>query len=292
MATYVVSDLKDFQHRLVKLAKDRPKDIFPIKCQLGMDGKTASLIWRAPSLDHLKIFHNKYVPRRLTQNIVPLVIHADTVPPKLTGIFPFSRFTPGGGVILQGINLGLDPGEITLLGEFPNGFLSLDKLQWGPTFAAGVVPYVSGVADQDRIDVQVVRSDGFYSNVLSGPFTASHETVILPGTVLKTITSSSIVRLGQSSTEPTIDAFAMSIVAASSGTDRFYVSLKNGWKYAGYFWGADEGVASAPFPDGVEPVGSSEFEISVNWNINFLGSTASYELYILVEGPIGGVPFK
>ena len=95
--------------------------------------------------------------------------------PVITSIFPFSRITPGGAVILLGQNFGNLPGQILI--KFQNQLIGtpLENIQWGDTFAAGTIPSdITGVTDQ-QVTLTVFAQCGAASNDLSVHFTATRD---------------------------------------------------------------------------------------------------------------------
>ena len=115
--------------------------------------------------------------------------------PVITSIFPFSRITPGGSVILLGQNFGNLPGQILI--KFQNQLIGtpLENIQWGNTFAAGTIPSdITGVTDQ-QVTLTVFAQCGAASNDLSVHFTAARDMAAIP---LPRITCSTSVGAGNS----------------------------------------------------------------------------------------------
>jgi len=121
--------------------------------------------------------------------------HLHVVGPVITSIFPFSKITPGGGVILQGQNFGSLPGQILI--KFQNQLIGtpLENIQWGNTFAAGTIPQgITGVTDQE-VTLTVFAQCGAASNDLAVHFTATRDMAAIP---LPRITCSTSVGAGNS----------------------------------------------------------------------------------------------
>lgn len=118
-----------------------------------------------------------------------VVAHLQVLGPVITSIFPFSRITPGGGVILSGNNFGSLPGQILI--KFQNQLIGtpLQNIQWGNTFAAGTIPSgITGVTDQD-VTLTLIAQCGAVSNELSVPFTATRDLAAIPFTRITCSTS-------------------------------------------------------------------------------------------------------
>lgn len=102
--------------------------------------------------------------------------------PTITSIFPFSVIKPGGSVILEGQNFGNLPGQILInipsLHQFAG--TPLENIQWGNTFASGMIPAtITGVPDQ-QVFFTVVAQCGAVSNSSAANFTATRAMVALP----------------------------------------------------------------------------------------------------------------
>ena len=107
--------------------------------------------------------------------------------PWITSMFTLGFFfsfdaTPGALVILQGENFGNVPGQAWIHlerdGKPANYQLEVTPNDWGDTFAAGIVPSISGVLDQ-QATFTVVAQCGATSNTVSGSFVAARDVVDL-----------------------------------------------------------------------------------------------------------------
>jgi hypothetical protein len=89
------------------------------------------------------------------------------------GFFFSSDATPGAFILLQGENFGDMPGQVVLTDwkGMPQHF-QLQNLTWGDAFAAGTVPAISGVGDQQGT-ITVVSQCGAVSNPWPAHFTAA-----------------------------------------------------------------------------------------------------------------------
>jgi hypothetical protein len=174
------------------------------------------------------------------------------VGPAITSTYLSSAVRPGGGVIVQGENFGNLPGQLlihlTRSGQqldFP-----LQDLQWGDSFAAGTIPFVVGVVDQ-QVTFTVVAQCGAVSNAWTANFTATRDFELLQ---FNRITCTSYPGLsnndqcqntggvnwpaecGVSTTGLEHDPSGFQGYHASGygihgnlGNDQFYATLANGW---------------------------------------------------------------
>jgi hypothetical protein len=110
-----------------------------------------------------------------------LAVQAGLAPlPKITALFPLSRITPGGAVIVGGEGFGPQPNQFRLVGNFPGGAVALTVDTWSDTGVSGFVPQVTGVRDQPA-GLQVINSGGRASALWPVSFTAARETVFVKG---------------------------------------------------------------------------------------------------------------
>jgi hypothetical protein len=89
-------------------------------------------------------------------------------------IFPFSVVRPNGGVIITGLNFGATPGELRIhVVDFRGNQLDypLDHLQWGDTFAAGVIQNIQSVIAQN-VTFELINACGSSSRVAGPPLQA------------------------------------------------------------------------------------------------------------------------
>lgn len=96
------------------------------------------------------------------------------VGPSITGMLLGSQVTPDGWVIVQGENFGNLPGKLLMHYKTFSGQqvdVSLLSLQWGDTFASGMIPFFGGAVDQP-VTFTVEAQCGAQSNAWSANFTA------------------------------------------------------------------------------------------------------------------------
>ena len=256
----------------------------------------AFILWEAPSAEAVRDFINGVFtdPQAREFSVFGGITGPLTPGPAITSVFPFSVIRPGGGVIVLGTNFRDTPGLFLLKGNFPGGQVNLTDLQWGDTFAGGVIPQVTGAPDQ-QASLQIVTFDGKSSNLWPVEFTATRQVVLLPGNVLTLIGCGSsgfggIDNCLDFGPPHTIEGFHSSTVDSSAdGQDVYQCELQNGWVFDHYAWGVQDGVNGGPFGPEPDPVGKSSFTIDVHWFFDVF-SSAYYELSIFVVGPVG-VPF-
>lgn len=292
LATHKFKVRAEFDRALFEAMRKAPRGIRIWSRVYHENNREATFTWQARSQEVLKKFFGKIFKGRLMGGIVP--VHFDPDPPMITSVFPFSVIKPNGAVILQGQNFGSFPGQLLLNGpEFPGGSLSLSSLQWGDSFASGVIPNVFGVRDQ-KATLQIVTSTGRKSNVVAVEFTAAREVRMLTGDVFHGKPSEGgLLFVGNATTEYTLKVLSSpdSNAFGNSGTDAFECLLKNGWVYFGFAWTDDtSGINGSPFGPLPEPVNRSDISLFISWFYNSFGS-AQYGIRVFAIGPIG-VPFK
>jgi hypothetical protein len=260
---------------------------------ISEDQKRLLLTWEAPSLHALRDFIGEIIPEAAHRFTLTSIFDMPG-PPLITSVFPFSVIQPNGGVIIQGQNFGSQPGQFLIVGNFPGGQMALTNLQWGDNFAAGVIPWVAGVPDQQAV-LQIVTQDGQPSNQVPVTFTAARTVALLPGTAVTP------VECGQGGSDLCYiagDQDPFTVAGAhgtlfwpggSSGDDVYNVNLANGWVFDHYEWLAQDGINGGPFGLAPDPDELPAFTIDVNWSYGFFGNS-NYELAIYVVGPIG-MPF-
>ena len=259
------------------------------------DRSRAYFLWEAPSEHGLREFIEREFLLAEFNFFGLWIIPAIEFPPAITSVFPFSVIQPGGGVIVQGEHFQGNPGQLLLLLSASGTQLALGNLQWGDTFAAGIIPMITGVPDQPAL-LQVVTQDGKASNQWPVQFTATRAVVRLPGTALTPVACGSggddFCYIG-SDTDPFTVAggHAMSVgFYSASGTDVYNCSLANGWVFDHYQWGTEDGIQGGPFGQAPDPIGQAEFTLAISWFFDVFGSS-SYDIALFVVGP-AGVPFN
>jgi hypothetical protein len=253
------------------------------------------LLWEAPSEEELRDFIDRNFPPVAIHRFGVWNIHAIEFPPVITAIFPFSVIQPGGGVIIQGNHFQNQPGQFVLHLTQSGMQLELTNLQWGDTFSAGTIPLIAGVPDQPAF-LQIITKDGKVSNQWPVQFTATRTVILLPGSALTPVACGSggddFCYIGSSSDPFTVaGGHAMSVgFYSASGTDVYNCSLKNGWVFDHYQWGAEDGIQGGPFGLAPDPVGQSDFTLAISWFFDVFGSS-SYDISLFIIGPTG-VPFS
>lgn len=258
------------------------------------DRSRVYFLWEAPGEHELREFIQRDFPPPEVHHFGLWKIPVIEFPPAITSVFPFSVIRPGGGVIIRGEHLRDKPGQFLLLLSVSGTRVELTNLQWGDTFAAGLIPMITGVPDQPAF-LQVITEDGKASNQWPVQFTATRVVVLLPGTALTPVACGSggddFCYVGSETDPFTVaggHAMAFGLYSAS-GTDVYSCFLGNGWVFDHYQWGTEDGVQGGPFGQAPDPVGQAEFTLAISWFFDVFGS-ASYDISLFVVGPTG-VPF-
>ena len=235
--------------------------------------------------------------------------------PTITSIFPFSVNKPGGTVILQGQKFGNLPGQILInlssLQQFTG--IPLTILQWGDTFAAGVIPEgINGAPDQEAT-FTVVAQCGAVSNSWRAKFIATRAIVTLPFDQISCFSFAignsdncqnigqrnfplecgSILPIGTANPPTGFEGYhASGWGGGETGSDAFYTpfDLKNGWvvdyvtdlSWAGYGGGSYAAEAGASPSGATNP----NVNVNVNWKADACGAII-YTGDIIIIGPLG-----
>lgn len=219
--------------------------------------------------------------------------------PHIDSLFPFSVFSPGGGVILLGSGFGASPGQVRMqILNHPYSYLG--ELSWSDKSVGGTIdPDLAGLTDQ-QVALYVVTASGVASNIVRVRFTARRELVLVPpGDMGFTCgRESDVNECGFSepswSPPPTFTgrhrctgAFDPYFGCNDAGRDVFYAdfSLRSGWKVDHAGLEVYRGRASL---SGAEP-GSSLANGTVSWDT--LENTSLYSVNVYVSGP-AGTPYK
>lgn len=259
------------------------------------DRERIFLTWSVRSRDAIEDFITEHIPAEAHRFEI-IVILDPILFPMITSLFPFSVVQPKGGVIVQGIAFGAQAGKFLLRGAFPGGALELVDLQWGESFAAGVIPWITGVQDQDAF-LQIVTKEGRTSNLFPVRFTAAREVRLLQGDALTPVRcgdegGSDSCYIGGAADPFTVAGFHFAVIwpGSASGQDVYQCTLANGWVFDHYEWNAQNGIQGGPFGQAPDPDGQSAFTVDISWFYDVFGSS-NYELSIFVVGPFG-VPYQ
>ncbi len=256
---------------------------------ISEDQKQLLQTWEALSTKELRGYIETAIPEAAHRfTLIPILDSPG--PPLITSIFPFSVIQPGGAVIIQGQNFGAQPGQFVII--FPGSpplTLPMENLQWGDNFAAGTIPWLLGLKDQEVL-FQIVRQDGAASNQVSAQLTAVRTVALLPGSIVTPVSCGSSgadqCYVGGFQDPFTVAGAHAALFSGGSGSDVYNVQLANGWVFDHYEWLAQDGVNGGPFGQAPDPDGLPAFTIVVNWGSGPLGTSIS-ELAIYVVGPMG-----
>lgn len=222
------------------------------------------------------------------------------------------QLKPGSAVILGGANFGAAEGEVRMYGTFDGGFVKLSVDSWGPKGIGAFVPAIKGVLDQE-VSIKVVRKDGSASNVRKSNFTAAREVRKLKlsdfgtGSCTNALHSTDSCKTsGQSDCGASVcaDHWLGVFGTWAKSTDRYAVTLKNGWTYESHSFKGEAvfepppwewanpillleyGLAPNPKPTlNVAAKGSSPL-LDVSWHVLYMWANR-YDLDVYVTGPAG-----
>jgi hypothetical protein len=248
-----------------------------------------------------------------------------TAPPKIEQIVPFiSNVTPGGTIAIKGSWFGTVKGDARLTGikrwngtaYGGTGHLWLEivtepgKDFWKPTTILARVPsYITQVQDQPA-KLQVKTTSGQWSNDLDVQFRAARQYATLP----RTDSAVKMVSCGDDSNKDVCqpgwvdpddgDWFSSSCgqtfygfhlncwgcVGDDAGTDKFEITLKNGWVIDGgkVYVNVDDGEGFA-FRQEV-PSGVASWKPSIQWSVT-PNDALCHGADVYISGP-KGVPWK
>ncbi len=217
--------------------------------------------------------------------------------PLIETVFPLSVISPGGGVIVQGLSFGKEPGKLLLRLHHEASLTSLGGLTWSSRTVSGTIdPNITGVPDQPAY-LHVIRADGKRSNEVPVTFTARHEVQLLPSSDVQ-VTCSRNADMSNECFPPdgwpfdgTFFAYHSSYTCVfdlcgdlEHGADVVRVHLLNGWVYHSHGRRNTKGKVHPT----VCPREGADFACTTNWETedgsNF---SAYYTLDIFVEGPVG-----
>jgi hypothetical protein len=223
--------------------------------------------------------------------------------------------TPRSSMLIQGCRLGTSPGKITLTAKTTGLRFVVTPTYWSEDSIWASIDLVTGIQDLTAV-LQVTTATGAVSN------TVDVSVIALRGTAILASRPNSFSLTAECGDNSDYDNCAslfkdpgFTIVDHSlggihwsrccfngvSGTDRYFVSLKNGWKVwivsqlsdwsfttCSADWGNDRGHVDQP--TGYTPLTAST-EIDVNWWVDANCSEAWYFFDVYAIGP-SGVPFE
>ncbi|MDQ6770459.1 MAG: hypothetical protein M3Z54_10785 [Gemmatimonadota bacterium] len=221
-------------------------------------------------------------------------------------MFPLSKITPGGGVIVQGENFAAGDGsfgqfELILCSISPctskfQTTLKLENVQWGDTFVAGTIPTYWGPQADISGNLFVARSDGAISNPIPVGFIATRDFAVLPSTDVQSDCSQGADWThcdegGRSGTSAAV--VHTTSYGHDMGTDQFTATLQNGWVFYNMDF-ANEILnrdGNAQPPAGFDPL-SNSLQLRVYWEENGGGwpgdgAFTTYYINLYIMGPKG-----
>jgi hypothetical protein len=203
--------------------------------------------------------------------------------------------TPSGFLLLHGACFGATKGQVFVSGRFPGGALRLAPEDWGGTYAAAVVPDLSGIVDHD-VTVKVYVA-GKFSNELPARFVARRERVDVPWKYTRNTLcthqdfcvsdAAHGLWAGHTATNPVEDI------------DTWHTRLPEGWEFESVSWEPRflTGGAWVRYAGGAENGPPND----ATWNMRWRSSCESggtvgdacfvgYRLHVAAWGPAGTLP--
>lgn len=232
--------------------------------------------------------------------------HSSCSAPVVQEIAMAPPLVPGEELLLNGTCFGTAAGELRLVGNFPGGHLKLTILQWLDHAVSARVPPVTGAKDQISF-LRLVTHDLKLSNARAMPFEATREVKQLKESDMQITCSGTDfdyckapwpgLSLMGGKPMPGATFGASHHVndgdETNMGADIARVSLKNGWKIAGWGWSWGVGLEDESFSFVLPPVGlaegASSATIQTFWGT--VGGAIQYRVDLFVIGP-EGVPYK
>jgi hypothetical protein len=227
--------------------------------------------------------------------------------PQIDNMLIFSKPSPGGAVLVLGKNFGSQPGKFQIVGQF--GTRDLDKLDWGADGKAisGFVPdNICGVQSHPA-KLIVTTKAGAKSNEFQVNYLPKKEWKWLTPSDVQVVTCSQDGNSNTCNGCCWADAFTgqpggaaifgwhsncWGCIGDDSGTDKYQISLKNGWTLSQALFEEDdpgsEGDVNGPSPG--FPSGASSWQPQYSWMATS-GDSVMYAVAIEIEGPCG-VPYK
>jgi hypothetical protein len=249
-------------------------------------------------------------------------------------IVPFSVIRPNGGVIITGLNFGATPGELRIhVVDFRGTGLDypLDHLQWGDTFAAGVIQNIQSVIAQN-VTFELINACGTSSKIAGPPlqafFTPTVDVTAIPVKDVSCIMTSNntgdkcddgegripvectlLGGQGQYGTGPLpspINFWAnhhSGLGGGNSGTDNFSVNLRYTWtvqSVSSFYWAAFSEDGSWYTENAISQNGPKSWaNLSYSgsgekWSVGWSQNSCVYVTYngvVTITGPMG-VPYQ
>jgi hypothetical protein len=221
-----------------------------------------------------------------------IVKDCNTNPPAISRLR--GTLTPNALIAVDGECLGANPGQLKLLGVFPNGSLPITIHEWAYDHVLGMVTDIAGVNDQP-VRVQAVTSTNVAARVLDGAFVARRERVQVPARLIRNIYCPHEDSCGPASGSNGI----VSVFGHHSATnfvsdhDTWQSQLPGSWAFDDLNVAAGHGQAT--YGRGWENGPPNFVRFNVNWAEQCDGGGlfiddycwASYELIIYANGPAG-----
>jgi hypothetical protein len=272
------------------------------------DGTKEIYVWEALSLSVM----TSYLAAQFKgAHVTGHVGYGPPPPVQITEVLLFSDITPGGAVIVGGVNFntykagkskfllvgGIQNGQVgafqspILVGNLPA--LEVGITQWGDSFAAGFIPgpvEITGVLDQPAF-LQIVTAAGKSSNLWPVSFRAIRGAPIeIPGTAFSTVNCAGGGTCYTNISDSSVGGFHGGgfINTGGSGTDKYSCQLQNQFTYDHYEWAIEDGVNGGPFGGNPDPTGLAEIDLEISWFYNGgLETSSLYALSVFAVGPQG-----
>jgi hypothetical protein len=235
-------------------------------------------------------------------------------PPQISAVWNGGKVTPGGLVLVSGKWFGEQPGTVQIQGQF--GTKNLQIQQWTPIYALGRMPDFCGFPDHEA-QLAVVIPGGHKSNDHPVSFRAKHELrqlafsdvqLVQCGDDGNTDSCNGVLLPDSSYSLVDIEAKAFSpkppvavagwhsncwgCVGNDSGTDKYKITLKNGWQLAAAVFEvhASSSDDSAQLSPTAIPWGATSWTWDWSWVVT-PNDYIHYQVAVGIDGPCG-IPHK
>jgi len=213
--------------------------------------------------------------------------------PKVDAVFPLSNITPGGWVLVTGCGFTTTPGQFVLVLSLTGQEIPIGNIQWAPKGVGGQIPAehpALKTAPTQSAILQVKKPVGTGTSPFV-TYRAGREVRVLPPEDYTAVAST------ESDDDKCSDVWSTTQcehytgpwdpLGGDGGTDKFFVTLKNGWVL--HSWKLTRGAGSTNwYMTSHKDAGSSQGTHQVAWlTICGDGCHCYYWMKVFVEGEIG-----
>ncbi len=211
---------------------------------------------------------------------------------KLSFTAPLGDLKPGTILTLVGKNFGEKKGKILMYGDFTNNPIELVNIQWiNENRIIAKIPNSANGEKNQIVKIIVKTSYGIKSKPRGMRFYGREEKEIKQQDGV-TCDCGDEANWNFCITEHAIGGWHKNMWGAQGddvGDDKFFIKLKNGWKFKRMEtvkWGGTSSDETLSGPNPAIPVGNSEWNPVIHWKVT-PGDKVFYEIRVFVEGPIG-----